>query len=113
MSDLGFDSEIRETMVKIMSTTKKPKRVASPWDFGEIEAGRRWFAPDTGFRETSLSDEEYSASAPSTCAFWSAVAIGALLANRPTESVSHARVYACMSLRLCLHACARESPPRF
>lgn len=101
-------------MVKIMSTAEKPKRVSSHWGNDGVDARSHWFEPDKEvFQEPSLRDEDCSASAPSTCAFWSAIAIGALLANRPTESVSHARVYACMSLRLCFHTCARESSPRF
>lgn len=80
-----------------MSNTKKAKRAVSSWGDDEEDEGSHCFAPHKeGFQEASLNDEDCSASVSSICAFWSAVAIGALLSGQPTESVSRARVHVCV-----------------
>lgn len=91
-----IDSEIRETMVRIMSITENPKRVSDSCDFDQEDEGSPWLSPEKfNLKEALLSDGDCSASAPSTCAFWSAVAIGALLAGNPTESVRRESVHKC------------------
>lgn len=97
-----IDSEIRETMVRIMSVTKNSKRVADSFAFNQENEGSLWMSPEKfDLNEGLLSDDDSSASAPSTCAFWSAVALGALLAGQPTESVRHVSVKKC-AVMVCL-----------
>lgn len=81
-------------MVRIMSNKKKTKWAVSPWGDNDKDGGGHCFAPGkAAFQDAPLCDEDCSASAPSICAFWSAIAIGALLSGQPNESVSRARVY--------------------
>lgn len=116
-------------MVRIMFATKKPDEVTNSSTHDEDDGDNMSFSPyETHLQQQTLpSNDDCSASAPSTCAFWSAVAIGALMAGRPTESVRHARAHignftletlfaelsaiACWCVRE-FFLCAREKAPR-
>ena len=50
-------------------------------------------------QENPRLDEGQGAAGPSVCAFWSAVAIGALATGWPTESVSYASYVCALCLR--------------
>lgn len=72
---LSVSSEIRETIVKLMTIYSTRRKQITPRGCNGENETSPWFTPDKD-------------SGPSTCAFWSAIAIGALLQGRPKESVS-------------------------
>eukprot|EP00752_Nemacystus_decipiens_P005061 g4595.t1 len=80
---LTTESDVREAMVKIMLSSKAAaarKDCGEEDDSGTIEGG---LDPGWALAGGNLPID------PSTCAFWCAVAMGALVKGRAIESVSH------------------------
>lgn len=76
---LHFSSNIRETLVEIMAlpaAAEQPSSSMLHW-VGQGEL------PTIGTEDSELPTE------PSTCIFWCAVALGALVQGNPVESVRH------------------------
>ncbi|CAM9912130.1 unnamed protein product [Ectocarpus sp. 4 AP-2014] len=82
---LTTQSHIRETMVKIMLTPAS--RQQSAFGDGCVEAGQS-DAIASGGRFGNTFDRKELPMDPSTCIFWCAVALGALVKGSPIESVA-------------------------
>ena len=76
------DSDIRETMVKLMVT---PGAVYNRAEAGEVGTTVPEKACGTGL---GIID-------PSACVFWCAVALGAIVKGSPVESVSQTGLHRC------------------
>lgn len=74
-------SEIRESMVKMMTTLR---RSAVGGDFGEQ---RRFDAIVRGADWSKVLEGHQIPMNPSRCTFWCAIALGALVKGHPIESV--------------------------
>lgn len=74
-------SHIRETMVKLMLPPATLQQSAPKYDCAE--AGKF----DATAKGSSTLGSDNHATDPSTCTFWSAVAMGALVKGGPIESV--------------------------
>lgn len=99
-------SHIREAMIKVMShrsVRHPPGPAHGRWDTGELDA----VSAGGGALEESQFPMD-----PSTCTFWCAVAVGALVKGRPIESVRKLRALSdCPEKRSFFCGCSHNTLP--